>query len=553
MARKGDKLAFPRRFAFIYSIVRGWRGMYKIDYEIRLKNNAPIKGTAEVAHGEWRLTPVLAQDEIVSAVARIPLEMVEDERVFINGYQTWTACPERKKWDKIKGVGHFPGFIKKHYGMERYGDYFFVDYPEKNGVIHGESWCYFRRGEAYRLIASLDERAGYTLLQYDAAAQCLTVTRDCAGIECGGEYPVFELFFAEGTEDEVFDAWFAAMGITPRTDKRLAGYTSWYNRYQNISAATITEDLDGCAGMLSAGDLFQIDDGWEPYVGDWLETDEKKFPQGLAPLVEKIHERGYLAGLWLAPFACQKGSKIMREHPDWLLKRDGKPWYCGCNWGGFYALDIDNEEFVAYLERVFDRVLNEWGFDLVKLDFLYAAAPYGDAHETRAGRMTRGMELLRRLCGDKLILGCGVPVMPAFGLVDYCRISCDVGLDWNNNFIVRSANRETVSTRNAILNTVFRRQLNGRAYLNDPDVFFLREDNIKLTPEEKHALATVNSLFGGVLLHSDNMGKYSPAAKEAYAQLIKNRDAANIRVMNDADVLTVSYELDGVTHTLEIK
>ena len=65
----------------------------------------------------------------------------------------------------------------------------------------------------------------------------------------------------------------------------------------------------------------------------------------------------------------------MREHPDWLLLHEGKPWYCGCNWGGFYALDIDNPEFQAYLKAVFTRVLDEWGFDLVKLDFLYAAAP----------------------------------------------------------------------------------------------------------------------------------------------------------------------------------
>ena len=26
----------------------------------------------------------------------------------------------------------------------------------------------------------------------------------------------------------------------------------------------------------------------------------------------------------------------------------------------------------------------------------------------------------------------GVAVMPAFGLVDYCRVSCDVGLDWDD-------------------------------------------------------------------------------------------------------------------------
>ena len=69
------------------------------------------------------------------------------------------------------------------------------------------------------------------------------------------------------------------------------------------------------------------------------------------------------------------------------------------NWGGFYALDIDNAEFVRYLEQTFSLVLDDWGFDLVKLDFLYAAAPFRRCareprrtHDARAGA-------LRRLCG----------------------------------------------------------------------------------------------------------------------------------------------------------
>ena len=527
--------------------------MYKISYEIRFEKSAPITGAAEVGHGAWRFAPTLPQDKIVSARAEIPLAAAEDERIFINGYQTWTFCPEHTREDSLSGVGRYPKFLVEHFGMDRYGDYHFVDYPRRAGLTHGESWCYFRRGEDFRLIASLSERAGYTLFAYDAHENRLTVRRDCAGIECGGEYPVFDLFFAEGGEDAVFDAWFAAMGIKARTQVKLAGYSSWYNRYRNIDEDSISDDLVGCAELMRAGDLFQIDDGWEPAVGDWLEADGKKFPLGMKMLADGIHRRDFLAGLWLAPFVCQKGSAVMREHPDWLYLRDGKPWYCGSNWGGFYALDIDNPEFTAYLERVFDRVLNEWGFDLVKLDFLYAAAPYGDAHETRAGRMMRAVELLRRLCGDKLILGCGVPVMPAFGVVDYCRIGCDVGLDWNNSFLVRSANRETVSTRRAVLNSIFRRQLNGRAYLSDPDVFFLREDNIRLTAEEKYTLATVNSLFGGVLLCSDNMGRYSPTAREMYAQLLKNREAKSIRVTNDGAGLSVSYDLGGAEEILSIE
>ena len=150
-------------------------------------------------------------------------------------------------------------------------------------------------------------------------------------------------------------------------------------------------------------------------------------------------------------------------------------------------------EVRAYLKKVFARVLDEWGFDLVKLDFLYAAAPHGSASETRAGRMRRAMAFLRELCGDKLILGCGVPLMPAFGLVDYCRVGCDMTLDWDNNLVMRRTNRERPSTRLSIADTIFRRELSGRAFLSDPDVFFLRDDNIKLTEEQKQTLATVNA------------------------------------------------------------
>lgn len=96
----------------------------------------------------------------------------------------------------------------------------------------------------------------------------------------GWEYTAaLELYYAEGGEDAVFDGWFAAMGVKSRGAKRLCGYSSWYNRYQNIDAESITGDLAGCAEHMLRGDLFQIDDGWEPAVGDWLETDAKKFPE----------------------------------------------------------------------------------------------------------------------------------------------------------------------------------------------------------------------------------------------------------------------------------
>ena len=71
------------------------------------------------------------------------------------------------------------------------------------------------------------------------------------------------------------------MGLPKKPIERIAGYSSWYNRYQNIDEKCILADLDGCAGVHSAGDDFHIDDGWEPALRDCLTTPAKKIPKGL--------------------------------------------------------------------------------------------------------------------------------------------------------------------------------------------------------------------------------------------------------------------------------
>ena len=522
----------------------------RLEYLVRMIDGESLRGSRKLLPGRNEVNITLPSGVLEKVEGSLELELEEGEKFFLNGYQTWSYCPEYDKNSRMMPWRQLPGFIVRHYGIDRYGDYHFMDYSGKRGVAHGYSYCYFRQGDTYRLLASLDERPGYTVFRYDSRAGLLEIERDSAGLKVEGDFPAFSLYYARGTEQEVFDGWFQALGISPRTENKLAGYSSWYNRYENIDEDSILADLEGCAKVLKKGDLFQIDDGWQQNVGDWQAN--KKFPRGLRPIVEQIHGRGLKAGLWLAPFGCSRGARLMKEHPDWLLKVDGKPWHCGCNWGGFYALDIDKPEVVDYLGRVFETVLDKWGFDLVKLDFLYAAAPFGNKRESRAGRMIRAMELLRELCGDKLILGCGVPLMPAFGLVDYCRVSCDVGLDWDNSWIMRRTNLERVSTKQAIYNSVYRRQLNGRAFLSDPDVFFLREDNIKLSQGEKRLLADCCSLLGGMLLCSDDMSAYSRQALEFYRQMLENRRAENIRLLDEGGPV-LEYELDGERHRLNLK
>ena len=55
--------------------------------------------------------------------------------------------------------------------------------------------------------------------------------------------------------------------------------------------------------------------------------------------------------------------------------------------------------------------------------------------------------------------------------------------------------------------------------VGDPDVFFLREENCKLTAEQKRLLATVNALLGNVFLTSDMPSHYTDTQREEYRRL----------------------------------
>ena len=412
-----------------------------------------ITGETELARVNHIKAELKPGEKIEEAAGYLEIEPAEG--MFFNGYQTWTITREYRKNDKMRGLNTIPKVLIKYRHYDGYSDYHFMDYPYKKGRFHGYSYCYFRNGGRYTLFASLDEKPGYTVFEYNAKNNCLKIMRDAKGLIPGGEYGLFDLFCMEGTEEEVFNGWFEELGITPLPAPKIAGYSSWYNRYKDIDEDTIMEDLDGCSRILRVGDLFQVDDGWEKNVGDWTEADPEKFPHGMKEMASKIHDKGYRAGLWMAPFAAAFESELFRNHPEWMIRdENGKLFIGGGNWGGFAGLDIDIPECREYIEKSLRRAVEDWGFDLLKLDFLYMASTSGSDRETRAARMTRAMEIVRSCAGDKVVLACGVPLMPCFGLVEYCRIGCDVGPSWNGSFYRKYFHRERVSTKNALIDTI---------------------------------------------------------------------------------------------------
>ena len=514
-----------------------------------------VQATVSDTPGRFSLTLDAAQEiELNRARAEFEYNFNGESRLFLNGYQSWTDSREHTVKSKLHGIDKVPGFINNMFGLSQYGDYNFVPYSKKKGCLHGFSYGYIRDGGEYFLIASLAEQTGFTIIRFDAANNKITLEKDCVKHHFKGEYKVFDTAFIKGGENEVFDEYFSLLNVPKPRGGRITGYTSWYNLYENITEATIADDLAGFAASGEKPDVFQIDDGYEAAVGDWLLCDKNKFPSGMKAAAQKIRDAGMLPGIWLAPFAAENDSTLLREHPEWLLKdENGAPAKGGGNWSGFYGLDIYNLEFREYLKQVFDTVINDWGYKLVKLDFLYAACILPRHDKTRAMVMYDGMKCLRELCGDAYIIGCGVPLAPAYGNVDYCRIGCDVSLSWDDKFYMRPLHRERPSTKNTILNTVFRRQLDGRAFRNDPDVFLLRSDNISLTESQKQTLATVNALFGGVLFTSDNIGKYDGKTKAFYDSLLTLSASDLVSAdMTDKGALIV-YKSGGSEKRLTVK
>ena len=484
-----------------------------------------------------------------------PYYYKKDSVVFINGYQSWTDSREYFTSEKMSGFSRWKKWVltkpvNAHTGLCRSGDAFFCKYPKGRGEFFGYSYGYVRNDENIDLFASLSESSGYTIVRFDVKKSSVTAEKDFDGVLFSGDSRLIDFVHLNGGYDEVFDKWFEMMNIQCRQTEKKCGYTTWYNYYGNVDENIVKRDLKALSALPEKVDIFQIDDGYQRCIGEWLHHDEKKFPSGMKKLADEIHNNDMLAGLWLAPFAATKNSFIYKEHKDWLVHYDnGKLYPAGANWGGFYAIDFYNQDAAKYIRKVFDTILNDWGYDMVKLDFLYAACIVPMHNKSRGQIMCEAMDFIRDCVGDKLILGCGVPLMPSFGKVDFCRVGADVALEWKYN---PYGIREDVSTPNTINCSIFRRGLNGRAFMNDPDVFLLRDNNIKMSFEQRKLVAEINSVFGSLLFVSDNVSQYSREQLEVFLDTIHKR---NVKILKAGicknDIIRVEYLLNGFEKTLK--
>ena len=510
--------------------------------------NGDISAEITVSGNRTKVTVSAKRDlRLLSAKLSEPYDYAPDCRIFVNGYQSWTDTREFRLPEGLHTVLDKPEVVryKSHYaghGDERFHKY-------RRGCLHGYTYGYVRQASGgAELFGSYNEENAWLVTVFDKRHHKLILESDCDGrdIRAGEEFTLYDFIRLKGRLTEVSREYFSGFGKCEREPIR--GYTSWYLHYQNIDLEkmnTALEQLDP-----ENYDLFQIDDGYQTYVGDWMDVDGWKFPEGLDELVEKIHAKGLLAGLWLSPFLCEKESRIHKLHPEWIYRENNEEVLAGNNWSGAVILDIRKQEVRDYIKECL-TFYSKMGFDLFKLDFLYAAALiHENTGITRAEMMRGAMKFLRECLPDKLILGCGVPLSAAFGLVDYCRIGTDVSLKFDDEPYMRLMHRERVSTKRCLVNTIFRSFMDGYVFRNDPDVYLLRDKDIELSKEQRRALVMLNHLFGAVYMTSDNVGEYNEEKKQMLAEAQKLTAAEVKDIAMNGKIVRIEYVLDGKEEVL---
>ena len=158
-------------------------------------------------------------------------------------------------------------------------------------------------------------------------------------------------------------------------------YNSWEATEMNFTADTqiLLAERAAKAGV----ERFVIDDGWfgkrdndRAGLGDWVVT-PKKFPQGLKPVIDRVHALGMDFGIWVEPEMVNPDSDLYHQHPEWVMqfpnrqhtearnqlvlnlaRPDVKEWMF--NW--LDKLVSDND--IAFLKWDYNRIWSEPGWNI---------------------------------------------------------------------------------------------------------------------------------------------------------------------------------------------
>jgi alpha-galactosidase len=196
-------------------------------------------------------------------------------------------------------------------------------------------------------------------------------------------------------------------------------------------------------------------------------------------------------------------------------------------------LDLTHPAVVEHLRGLISTLTKQWGYRMLKVDFINAAALPGRRYNpklTRAEALREGLETIRQAAGERtFLLASGCPFGPAIGLVDAMRIGPDTAPSWTPYFhwlawagpLIKNE-PSMPSLRNALRHTMNLSSLHKRWWWNDPDCLLVRDTDTRLTWHEIQSAVTLVGQSGGMVVLSDAIRKLNASRLRWISLLVPN-------------------------------
>ena len=237
---------------------------------------------------------------------------------------------------------------------------------------------------------------------------------DCENIECtSGKVVSSEIGYIDFSDDAKssynrYTERHTAVGITPtKQDTEISNESPFVianktdigwsfsddNMQGKMSSKVIKKEVELISqsplfnrSLIGGIDYIHLESGWQPHPGT-LSLNRDSFPDGMVSVVDIIHENGFKAGIRIDPFAIERNSDFLKRNPDACLRYKssvssesdkeipahvaaGEPVevHLPGRENALSILDVSNPKTRKHVQRVIKKIVNEWGYDIVKVD-----------------------------------------------------------------------------------------------------------------------------------------------------------------------------------------
>ncbi|MGN0523106.1 MAG: glycoside hydrolase family 36 protein [Eubacterium sp.] len=414
----------------------------------------------------------------------------------------------------VESFDTFTGYTDKdHYKM-----------PQTDGFKTVYNYALFGSGKNTLLVGASSCNRFRTEIRINRTQMQIVQCLEDLQLNAGEEIKLEDMVILTGERNEILDR-FADMISRNHTVKKYCempvGWCSWYCIGPDISEKDIFDNLKVIKEKTPELKYIQIDDGFQPFMGDWLETSDK-FDRPMKDICNDIRKAGFEPAIWLAPFIASQKSRLLKEHPDYFVQdENGKPLCCeGVTFRGWrdtpwYMLDGTNPDTQKFIFDTVHEIYQNWGVKYFKLDAnVWGALPFGVRYDKKATSVEayrRGMEAFWKAVNDNaFILGCNAPMWPSLGLVTGMRVTNDV---------VRNVGHMA----NLSEQCFSRNWMHKKLWINDPDCLVMTGTDAKIMDPagirskslSKKKFYKVNNVYirasGGMVLSGDYVSKYTKA------------------------------------------